>query len=102
VLVVVTQVGGVPVPVMDVVDMVAMLYSVVTAAGFVSVVMVVVGYVRKRVLVVMAFVRRVRVTMMYVVGVSLVLDARVPAARAVLMRVLRVDFVDIGSHHVPP
>jgi len=92
----------VPVPVMDVVDMIAMLYSVVAAAGFVSVAMVVVGYVRKRVLVVMALVGRVRVTMMYVVGVSVMLDARVSAARTVLMSVLRVDFVDIGSHHVPP
>ena len=101
-LVVVTLVGGVPVPVMDVVDMIAMLYSVVAAAGFVSVAMVVVGYVRKRVLVVMALVGRVRVTMMYVVGVSVMLDARVSAARTVLMSVLRVDFVDIGSHHVPP
>lgn len=100
-LVVMTLVGSVPVPVMDVVDVVAVAYCVVTAAGFVSVTMISVGYVRQRVLVVMALVGRVRVTFVYIVGMSVMLDARVPAARTVLVRVLGMDSVRVGFHHSP-
>lgn len=88
-------------PVMDIVDVVAVAHRVVAAAGFVSVTMISVGYVRQRVLVVMALVGRVRVTFVYIVGMSVMLDARVPAARTVLVRVLGMDSVRVGFHHSP-
>jgi hypothetical protein len=99
VLVVVAFVRGVPVPVVDIVDMVAMLDSVMTAASLVSVAVISVGYVGQRVLVVVALVGGVRVTVVYIVGVSLVLDAGMPAARTVVMRVLGMDLVHVRSHH---
>jgi hypothetical protein len=98
VLVVVALVGGVPVTIVDIVDMIGMRYSLMTAARFVSVAVISVGYVGKRVLVVVAIVRRVRMTIVYIVGVPVVLDAGMPAARTVLMRVLGMDFVRVRSH----
>jgi hypothetical protein len=98
VLVVVALVGGVPVPVVDIVDVVAVRDSVVATAGPVSMVVIVVGHVRRRVLVVVALMGRVRVTIVNVVSMALVLEAHVPAAGTVLMRVLGMDFVDVGSH----
>jgi hypothetical protein len=98
VLVVVAFVRGVPVPVVDIIDMVAMLDSVMTAASLVSVAVISVGYVGQRVLVVVALVGGVRVTVVYIVGVSLVLDAGMPAARTVVMRVLGMDLVHVRSH----
>jgi hypothetical protein len=99
VLVIVAFVRGVPVPVVDIVDMVTMLHSVMTAARLVSVAVIIVGYVGQRVLVVVALVGGVRVTVVYVVGVSIVLDAGMPAARTVVMRVLGMDLVHVRSHH---
>lgn len=64
VLVVVPLVGGMVVPVVHVVHVIAVPHCVMAAAGFVSVVVVVVRNVRKRMLVVVALVRRVGVTIM--------------------------------------
>lgn len=64
VLVVVTLVGGMVVPLVHVVHVIAVTHCFMAAAGFVSVVVVVVRNVRKRVLVVVALVRRVGVTIM--------------------------------------
>lgn len=55
-LVVVALVDGMVVPVMNVVDVVAVAHGIVAAAGFVSVHVVVVSHMRKGVLVVMALV----------------------------------------------
>jgi hypothetical protein len=98
VLVVVAIMGGVPVPVVDIVDMVAMLDSFMAAARLVCVAVIGVGYMRERVLVVMPLVGRMRVTIVHVVGVSIVLDGGMPAAWTVLMGVLGMDFVHVRSH----
>lgn len=94
-------VGGMVVPAMKVVHVVAVVHGVVTAAGFVSVLVVVVGNVREGVLVVVALMRRMGVTIMYVVGMSVMPDASVSAVRTVLMRVLGMNSVRVGSHHSP-
>jgi hypothetical protein len=101
VLVVVAFVGGMVMPVMNVVHVVAVAHGVVTAAGFVRVLVVIVRHVRERVLVVVAVMRRVRVTIVYVVGMSVMPDASVPAVRTVPVRVLRMNSVRVGSHHSP-
>jgi hypothetical protein len=55
-----------------------------------------VGEVRQRVLVVVAFVRGVGVPLMDVVGVPCTLDARMPAAGAVLVGVPGMNGVLVG------
>lgn len=94
-------VGGMVVPVMNVVDVIAVAHSGVATVGFVSVLVVVVSRVREGVLVVVALMRRVGVTIMYVVGMSVMADASVPAVRTVLVRVLGMNSVRVGSHHSP-
>jgi hypothetical protein len=101
VLVVVAFVGGMVVPVMNVVHVVAVAHGVVPTAGFVSVLVFVVGRVRQRVLVVMTLMRRVRVTIVHVVGMSVMPDASVPAVRTVLVRVLGMNGVRVGRHRSP-
>jgi hypothetical protein len=99
VLVVVTVVGGVPVPVVGVVDMVAMGDRLVPAAGAMSVGVAVVGKVRRQgVLVIVAIVVSVGVPVVDVVGVALTLHAGVPTLRAVIVRVHGMDFVLGGGH----
>lgn len=100
-LVVVVPVGGMVMPVMNVVDVVAVPHAVVAAARLVSVFVIGVGYVRERMLVVMAFMRRVGMTIVYVVGMSVMPDGGVAATRAVLVRVLGVNSVRVGSHRSP-
>jgi hypothetical protein len=97
VLVVVAVVGGVTVPFVDVIDMVAVRDRLVPAVGAVSV-GVGVGQVRQRVLVVVAIVAGVGVPFVDVVGVACTLHAGVPALRAVLVGVRGMDFVLGGGH----
>jgi hypothetical protein len=101
VLVVVALVGSVPVPIVDIVHVIAVLHGVVAAARFVSVAVLSVRYVRQRVLVIVAFVGRVRVTFVDVIGMSVMLEASVPAAWTMLMRVLRMNGVRLGIHRSP-
>src|ERR1700680_2639863 len=99
VLVVVTIVGGVPVPFVDVVDMIAMGDCLVPAAGAMSVGVALVGQVRRQgVLVIVAIVVGVGVPVVDVVGVALTLHAGVPTLRAVLVRVRGMDLVLGGGH----
>jgi hypothetical protein len=77
VLVVVALMAGVPVSVVDVVDMVAVGNGVMPAARLVAVAVLVVGDVRQWVLVVVALVRGVRVAIVHVVDMALMLGARV-------------------------
>jgi hypothetical protein len=100
-LVVVTLVGGMVVPIVHVVHVIAVTHRVMAAARFVSVVVVGVRNVRKRVLVVVALVRRVGVAIMQVVGMSVMPDASMTATRTVLMRVLGMNCVRAGSHRSP-
>jgi hypothetical protein len=85
VLVVVIPVGGVPVPVVGVVDVAAVRDRFVPAAGAVHVAVPGMGQVRERMLIVVIVVRRVRVSFMHVVDMALALGACMPAGRAVLV-----------------
>jgi hypothetical protein len=99
VLVVVTVVGGVAVPFVDVIDMVAVGDRLVPAAVAMSVGVALVGQVRRQgVLVVVAIVHSVGVPIVHVVGVALTLHAGVPTLGAVLVRVGGMDFVLGGGH----
>jgi hypothetical protein len=80
-LVVVVVVGGVAVPVVHVVDMVAVRERLMPAAGPVSVFVVAgMSQVRQRVLVVMALMGGVGMAFVDVVGMALALHAGVPAS----------------------
>ena len=96
-LVVMITIGSVPVPVVGVVDVVAMLYRLVSAPG--SMVMGVLGVrqVRERMLIVVAFVRRMGVSFVHVVDVALALGACVSATGPVHMVVI-MDMMLCGSH----
>jgi hypothetical protein len=100
-LVVVTLVDGMPVPVVDEIDMVAVGYGLVAAAGLVNVFVFSVRYVRERMLIVVTLMGRMRVTIVHVVGMSVMPDAGVPALRTVLVRVLGMNSVRCGSHRSP-
>ncbi len=100
-LVVVVPVGGMMVPVMNVVDVVTVLHGVVAAAGLVSVFVISVGYVRERMLVVVAAMRRVGMTIVYVVGMSVMPDASVAAVRTMLVRVLGMNSVRVQLSSFP-
>jgi hypothetical protein len=97
VLVVVVTVGGVTVPVVRVIDMVAVGDRLMPAARPVSMPVAGVGQVGQRMLVVMALVRRVGVTFVDVVGVTLALGAGMPAAGPVDVLVVCMDRV-LGGH----
>jgi hypothetical protein len=101
VLVVVIAVGCVPVPVVDVVDVVIVRHGLMAAVRSVLVAVLGVGQVRQRVLVIVPAVRRVGVPFVHIVDVTLALHARVAAARAMLVIVvpLRGMGVVIGRGH---
>jgi hypothetical protein len=98
VLVVVAIMRCVPVPAVDVIDVVAVADRAMPASGLVGVAVVVVDEVRERVLVVMVLVGCVRVALVHVVGVALTLHAGVPAARAVFVLVPGMNLVRSGAH----
>jgi hypothetical protein len=98
VLVIVVTIGGVPMAVVHVVDVLVVRHRIVTAAWTVGVLMTGVGQVRQRVLVVVLIVGCVRVSFVHVVDMVLALHARVPAAGAVLVAVVRVNDVIAGCH----
>ena len=87
-LVVMIAIGGMPMPVMGVVDVVAVRDRLVAAAGTVDVTVTRMGQVRERVLVVVVIMRRVGVPFVHVVDVSFALSARVPAAWPVYVVVI--------------
>lgn len=97
-LVVMVAIGGVTVPVMLIVDMIAVRDGRVAAARAVRMLMSGMGHVRQRMLVVMILMRRMGVALMHIVDMSLTLDACVPAARPVLMRVASVNVIIVGCH----
>jgi hypothetical protein len=98
VLVVVVTVRGVTVPVVRVVDMVAVGDGLVPAAGPVYVLVTGVGQVRQRVLVVVPVVRGVGVPFVDVVDMPLALGTGVPAAGSVLVVGVGVNLMT-GSDH---
>ena len=100
-LVVVVAVGGVPVPVVHVIDVAIVRYHLVTAVRPVLMLVLGMGQVRQRMLVIVPLVRRVGVALMHVVDVSLALHARVPAIRSVFVAVVPVAVVGlvIRSRH---
>jgi hypothetical protein len=90
-------VGRVPVPVVVVVDVIAVRDRLVPAAGAMCVHMSGVGEVRERMLVVMAVVRSVRMSFVDVVDMALALGTRMPAAGPVDM-VMQVNRMLVGGH----
>ncbi len=96
-LVVVITIGGVPMPVVGVIDVVAVDDLLVAAARPVHMSVPGVSQVRQRVLVVMPFVRSVRMALVHVVDVSLALSARMPAARPVNV-IMIVKLMPCGCH----
>src|SRR6266566_5884600 len=97
VLVVVVVVGCVAVPVMGVVDMVAMGDRCMPAAGFVAVVMAGMGQVRHRMLVDMIRMRGMGVAVVHVVDVACAFRPGVAAAWPVLVVMAGMNFV-LGHH----
>jgi hypothetical protein len=97
VLVVVTLVGGVPVPVVDVIHMFVVAHGFMTAAFGVHVSVFVMGEMRQVVLVIVAFMRGMRVPLVDVVNVTLMRGGGVPALRAVHVFVPGMSIVT-GSH----
>jgi hypothetical protein len=97
VLVVVTLVGGVTVPVVDVIHVIAVGHDVMPAAFGVHVGVLFVGEMGQVVLVIVAFVRCMRVTLVDVVDVAFVRGSGVPALLAVNMVVRGMSVVP-GSH----
>lgn len=98
VLVVVIAVGSVAVPVVLVVDMVAVSDGLVSAVRSVSVPVRGVGHVRQRVLVVVTRVLGVGVALVDVVDVTLALHAGMPAAGPVLVIVRGMNLVSRCCH----
>jgi hypothetical protein len=90
-------VGRVPVPVVGVVDVVAVRDRLVPAARPVDVAMAGMGQVRERVLIVMVVMRSVGVSFVHVVDVPFALGARMPAAGPVDM-VMIVNLMLSGCH----
>jgi hypothetical protein len=98
VLVVMVAIGGVPVPVVGVVDMITVSDGLVSAAGPVHMRVAGMGKVRQRMLVVMSLMRRVGMAFVHVVDVTLALGAGMPAAWPVLVVRVGVYFM-LGSYH---
>lgn len=98
VLVVVIAVGGVAVPVMRVVDMVAVSDGLVPAARSVRVPVPGVGQMRQRMLVVVPRVLGVGVALVDVVDVTLALHAGMAAAGPVLVLVCGMNLVSCWCH----
>jgi hypothetical protein len=99
VLVVVVAVRRMPVPVMGVIDVIAMRDRLMPAVRAMHMDVTCMGQVRQRMLVVVAIVRRVGVPFVDVVDVPFALGARVPAAGpvSVLMQVNVMLLVCHGS-----
>jgi hypothetical protein len=97
VLVVVVAVRRVPVPVMGIVDVIAMRDWLVPAARAMHMDVARMGQVRERMLVVVVVVGRVGVPFVDVVDMPFTLGARVPAARPVRVR-MKVNVVLLGCH----
>jgi hypothetical protein len=98
VLVVVIAVGGMTVPVVLIVNMVAVSDRVVPAAWPVSVPMAGVSQMGQGMLVVVAEVFCVGMALMNVIDMALALHTRVPAAGPVLVVVVEVNFMPGGCH----
>ena len=98
VLVVVIAVGSVAVPVVLVVDMVAVSDGLVPAVRSVSVPMPGVGQVRQRVLVVVTRVLGVGVALVHVVDMTLALHAGMAAAGSVFVIVCGMNLVSCWCH----
>ena len=98
VLVVVIAMRGVTVPLVFVVDMVAVDHGFMPAAVAMRVGMVSMGDMGQRVLVVVAVVAGVGVPLMDVVRVTVMLHAGVPAVRSVVVGVLGMDSMPAGGH----
>jgi hypothetical protein len=96
-LVVVTLMGGVPVPVVDVIHVIVVRHGFMTAAFSMHVAVLLMGEMRQAMLVIMAFVRGMRVPLVDVVNVTLMRGGGVPALRAVYMVVPGMSIVT-GSH----
>jgi hypothetical protein len=88
---------SVPVPVVGVVDVVAVRDRLVPAARPVDVAMAGMGQVRERVLIVMVVMRSVGVSFVHVVDMPFSLGARMPAAGPVYM-VMIVNLMLSGCH----
>lgn len=101
VLVVVVVMRGMPVPVVGVINMVAVADRVVPAARRVGVAVVGVGEVRQRVLVVVPLVDRVGVALVDVVGVTLVRHTGMAAVGPMLVTMPSMDLVRGGGHCSP-
>ena len=84
-LVVMVAVGGVPVPVVRVVDMVSVPDGLVAAVRPVRVGVAGVGQMRERMLVVMIVMRGVRMALVNVIDMPLAFDAGMPAVRPMLV-----------------
>jgi hypothetical protein len=97
VLVVVVAVRRVPVPVMGVIDVIAMRDRLVPAARAVHMAVAGVGQVRERMLVVVVIMRRVGVPFVDVIDMPFALGARVPAARPVSV-VMKVNVMLLACH----
>jgi hypothetical protein len=89
-------VGGVPMSIVRVVDMIVVRYRLVSATGAVVMRVADMGQMRERMLVVVVIMRRVGVSFVHVVDVSLAFGAGVSAARA--MHVIVVVNVMLGCH----
>jgi hypothetical protein len=87
------------VPVVEVVDVVAMGDGLVPAVFVMRVLMAVVSHVRQRMLVVVVVVDVVGMAIVDVVDVAFVLRAGVPTIGPVLMGVILVDVVQVSRGH---
>jgi hypothetical protein len=97
VLVVVVAVRRVPVPVMGVVDVIAMRDRVVPAARAMHVDVARMGQVRERMLVIVVIMGRVGVPFVDVVDMPFALRARVPATRPVRV-LMKVNVMLLACH----
>jgi hypothetical protein len=98
VLVIVITVGSMTVPIMLVVDVIAVPDGRMPAGGAVHMLVAGMSQVRQRMLVVMGAVGRMGVALVHVVDVPLALDARVAASRAVYVLVTRMNVIIVGCH----
>jgi hypothetical protein len=97
VLVIVIAMLGVAVPLMRVVDMVAVGHGLMPAAGLMSVAVTGMCQVRQRMLIVVAVMPGVGMTFVNVVDVTSTLDAGMPAAESVIVRVGVMNHM-LGGH----
>ncbi|HLQ54767.1 MAG TPA: hypothetical protein VK162_10885 [Streptosporangiaceae bacterium] len=96
-LVVMVAMRGVAMPLVRVVDMVAVGDGLMPAAGLMSVGVAGMGQVRQRMLIVVAVMLGMGMTFVNVVDVTRTLDAGMPAAGSVIVRVGGMNLV-LGGH----